>query len=136
MSSKEHTRFPKPTPSRTVIGGGAGWLYGVGCGIGPFLGMGIATTPGPVLFGAGFGVGAYCGVGFGAGVVTGVGTFYVPFGITSRDVFNPPPRAKMVLSNVKSNVQRRVSIIFLNLVSQARQIPLFNMFFKNHLISY
>lgn len=101
MKSRKQKRFPEPTPSRTVLGTGAGWGYGCGCGVGPFLGMGISALPGTVLFGAGAGVGAYCGVGFGTGIVMGIGSFYVPYGIISRDLFHPHPSVKAFVSNVQ-----------------------------------
>ena len=57
-----------------ILAGGLGWLYGIGCVIGPFYGVGVGLTfPGGVLAGAGGGVGVVIGVGMGAGAIWGSG---------------------------------------------------------------
>lgn len=75
--------YGQPSPPRTFLLGGAGWAYGIGCGAGPFFGMGVAVNR-AVVFGAGAGVGVFCGVGFGAGAVVGHGQGFVPLGVNSR----------------------------------------------------
>lgn len=112
MNSLRRQRFPEPAPSRTILGAGAGWGYGFGCGVGPFLGMGVSASPGTVLFGAGLGLGAYCGVGFGAGFVTGIGSFYVPKGVISRDIFYPPPAVKAFIADIKIRLRMLLVDLF------------------------
>lgn len=77
--------YGPPSPPRNYVLAGIGWAYGVGCGAGPFFGMGIAVNR-RIVFGAGAGVGVYCGIGFGAGAVMGSGTGFVPIGLISRYV--------------------------------------------------
>lgn len=101
IKPRKQKRFPAPTPSKTILGTGVGWGYGFGVGVGPFFGMGISASPGAVLFGAGYGVGAYCGIGYGAGFVMGIGAFYIPYGVISRDIFHPPRAFRTFVSNVK-----------------------------------
>lgn len=83
--SIEVVPYGLPAPPRAYVFAGAGWAYGVGCGVGPFFGVGVGVSRG-VVFGAGAGVGAFCGVGFGSGLVVGNGTGHIPFGLNTRYV--------------------------------------------------
>lgn len=112
---RSRARFAEPAPPRTFVSCGAGWGYGVGCGVGLFLGMGVALTPPSVVFGAGAGPGLYCGVGFGAGLVGGIGSSFIPIGLSSAFFYgprldaaehfvrNPPPRFSMLWSKFLSS---------------------------------
>ncbi|EOD32253.1 hypothetical protein EMIHUDRAFT_202923 [Emiliania huxleyi CCMP1516] len=61
-------------PSAWALAGGIGWLYGIGCVLGPFYGVGVGLTfPGGILAGAGGGVGVVVGIGMGGGLVWGAG---------------------------------------------------------------
>lgn len=73
-----------------ILAAGFGWLYGLGCVIGPFYGVGVGLTfPGGVLAGAGGGVGIVIGVGAGAGGVWGSGRGSV-LGYSVSPPMNPP----------------------------------------------
>ena len=57
-----------------VLACGLGWLYGLGCVVGPFFGVGVGVVfPGGVIAGAGAGVGLVIGIGMGGGAVWGSG---------------------------------------------------------------
>ena len=86
-----------PAPPRSFMFAGGGWAYGIGCGVGPFLGVGVAMANG-VLFGAGTGIGAFCGVGFGAGAIVGNGSAYVPYGVNTSYVVKEPWIAVVLLT--------------------------------------
>mmetsp|Transcript_9735 Transcript_9735/g.30845 ORF Transcript_9735/g.30845 Transcript_9735/m.30845 type:complete len:145 (-) Transcript_9735:85-519(-) len=61
-------------PQAWALAGGIGWLYGIGCVLGPFYGVGVGLTfPGGILAGAGGGVGVVVGIGMGGGLVWGAG---------------------------------------------------------------
>lgn len=75
--------YSRPTPPRTFLQAGLGWTYGIGCGAGPYFGMGVAVDR-RIVFGAGLGAGLFCGIGFGAGALVGAGSGFVPIGWTSR----------------------------------------------------
>ncbi|KAL3929313.1 MAG: hypothetical protein SGPRY_002013, partial [Prymnesium sp.] len=73
-----------------ILAAGFGWLYGLGCVIGPFYGVGVGLTfPGGVLAGAGGGVGIVIGIGAGAGGVWGSGRGSV-LGYSVSPPMNPP----------------------------------------------
>lgn len=90
MPRRRRTRFSDPSPPRTFAQAGLGWSFGLGCGAGLFFGVGVATSP-RILFGAGAGAGGFCGAGFGAGLVTALGTGYVPrgYGLSSAVFYTP-----------------------------------------------
>lgn len=83
INSDRPQYYSRPPPPRTFMHLGLGWSYGIGCGAGPYFGMGVAVDRN-IVFGAGAGVGLFCGIGFGVGTVTGVGSGFVPIGWTSR----------------------------------------------------
>ena len=57
-----------------VLACGLGWLYGLGCIVGPFFGVGVGIVfPTGVIAGAGAGVGVVIGIGMGGGAVWGSG---------------------------------------------------------------
>ena len=57
-----------------VLACGLGWLYGLGCVVGPFFGVGVGLVfPTGVIAGAGAGVGVVIGIGMGGGGVWGSG---------------------------------------------------------------
>ena len=57
-----------------VLACGLGWLYGLGCIVGPFFGVGVGVVfPTGVVAGAGAGVGVVIGIGMGGGGVWGSG---------------------------------------------------------------
>jgi len=71
---KEATVKAKESPKTWLLAGGLGWLYGIGCCIGPFYGVGVGlTVPGGILAGAGGGLGVVVGIGMGGGFVWGSG---------------------------------------------------------------
>ncbi|KAL1518478.1 hypothetical protein AB1Y20_002769 [Prymnesium parvum] len=73
-----------------ILAAGLGWLYGLGCVVGPFYGVGVGLTfPGGVLAGAGGGVGVVIGIGMGAGAVWGSGRGHV-VGYSVSPPMNPP----------------------------------------------
>lgn len=73
-----------------ILAAGFGWLYGIGCVVGPFYGVGVGITyPGGVLAGAGGGIGVVIGIGMGAGAVWGSGRGVVA-GYTASPPMHPP----------------------------------------------
>ena len=74
--------YSHPAPPRSFMFAGAGWAYGVGCGVGTFLGVGVGVGLQP-FFGAGMGAGAFCGAGFAAGFILGNGTPYIHYGVST-----------------------------------------------------
>lgn len=82
-------RFSDPAPPRTHVCIGGGWGYGVGCGVGLFYGIGVTMTPPFIFFGAGAGPGAFCGVGFGAGLISGLGSVFIPVGASMAVFYGP-----------------------------------------------
>lgn len=80
-----------PSEGRSfILAGGLGWLYGLGCVVGPFYGVGVGLTfPGGIIAGAGGGVGIVVGCGMGAGAVWGSGRGRVA-GYTVEPPMNPP----------------------------------------------
>jgi hypothetical protein len=63
-----------PDGKTIILAAGRGWLYGIGCVVGPFFGVGVGLTiPGGIIAGAGGGVGIAIGVGMGAGGIWGSG---------------------------------------------------------------
>ena len=57
-----------------ALAAGLGWLYGLGCVVGPFFGVGVGFVfPVGIIAGAGGGVGVVVGIGMGGGAVWGSG---------------------------------------------------------------